>query len=142
LALSQNPAAGTNPATPASTSGPASRGFRPDRSSPGASSGQNGTLDGGRHELPHSISFTIAYDLWLRGWDAALSAIAIAAQSGTLSTTEAGAHRAAIAVERELVTQHFAHLLRMTEELPGLLARGSVDTVLRRRRKSGAIGGR
>jgi hypothetical protein len=81
---------------------------------------------------------TIAYDLWLRGWKAALSAIAIAAQSRTLSTAEAAAHAAAIAVERELVTQHFAHLLRVTDDLRGFPAE---DRLIRSREEDG-IGGR
>lgn len=100
-------------ATPTSTPWSASRASRPDLSASGGSNSR----DADDHDLPHGVSFTVAYDLWRRGWDAALSAIATATQSRALSATDAAMHRAAIAVEREHVTRHFAHLLR-TERLP------------------------
>jgi hypothetical protein len=56
-------------------------------------------------------SFTVAYELWLDSWEAALAALATASRSRMLSTTEAAAHRAAIAAERELVTRQFTLLL-------------------------------
>jgi hypothetical protein len=53
----------------------------------------------------------VAYELWLGSWEAALSALATATQSRTLSTTDAAAHKAVIAAERELVTRQFTLLL-------------------------------
>lgn len=73
-----------------------------------SSHGQSGPA---QHELAHRPSLTIAYEFWLNGWEAVLLAIAAAAQSKTLTTTEAAAHKVAIAAERELVTKHVALLL-------------------------------
>jgi hypothetical protein len=61
--------------------------------------------DAGRHSL------TLVYDLWLRSWETALSALTSATQSGTLTTTEAAAHKALIAAERELVARQLTLLL-------------------------------
>ena len=58
------------------------------------------------------VSFAVVYELWLGSWEAALSALATAIQSRTLSTDEAAAHRATIAAERELVTKQFTLLRR------------------------------
>ena len=56
-------------------------------------------------------SLTVVYDLWVGSWETALAAVATATQSRTLSTSEAAAHKAAIAAEREVVTRHFTLLL-------------------------------
>jgi hypothetical protein len=53
----------------------------------------------------------VAYDLWLSSWETALSALASATQSRTLSANEVAAHKAEIAAERELVTNQFTLLL-------------------------------
>jgi hypothetical protein len=56
------------------------------------------------------LSFASAYELWLGSWDSALSALATAAESRTLSPAEAAPHIAVIAVERELVTKQLTLL--------------------------------
>jgi hypothetical protein len=66
--------------------------------------------------MPGRPSFTVAYDLWLASWEAALSALATAIRSRALSTNEAAAHGAVISAERELVTKQLALLLG--RELP------------------------
>jgi hypothetical protein len=62
--------------------------------------------------MTRRASFAVAYELWLRSWETALSALATAIQGRTLSTDEAAAHKAVIAAERELVTKQFALLRR------------------------------
>jgi hypothetical protein len=62
-------------------------------------------------QSPPAISLTVAYELWLGSWETALSALATATESRTLSTSDAAAHRAVIAAERELVTTQFTLLL-------------------------------
>jgi hypothetical protein len=57
------------------------------------------------------MSYTVAYDLWLDSWQAALSALGAATQIGTLSANQAAAHKAVIAAEREVVSRHFRILL-------------------------------
>ena len=64
-----------------------------------------------QREVTQRLSFTVAYDLWLESWEAALAALATAGQSRALSTKETAAHRALIAAERELVTREFTLLL-------------------------------
>jgi hypothetical protein len=54
---------------------------------------------------------TVAFELWLDSWEAALAALATASQDRTLSTNETAAHKALIAAERELVTREFTLLL-------------------------------
>jgi hypothetical protein len=61
-------------------------------------------------------SLTLTYDLWLANWETALSALATATRSRTLSASEVAAHSAVITVERELVAKHFTLLLG--HELP------------------------
>jgi hypothetical protein len=68
-------------------------------------------------------SLTVAYDFWVGSWDAALAAVATATQSRTLSTNEAAAHKAVIAAEREIVTEHFTLLLGHPLPEPGAAAR-------------------
>ncbi len=82
--------------------------------------GQNGPAQPGRREWTRRLSYTVAYDLWLGSWETALAALATATQSGTLSTNEAAAHKAAIAAERELVTKQFTLLLGHTLARRGL----------------------
>jgi hypothetical protein len=64
-----------------------------------------------QHELGRRLSLAVAYELWLDSWETALSALATATQSRTLSANEAAAHKAVIAAERELVTTQFTLLL-------------------------------
>jgi hypothetical protein len=64
-----------------------------------------------QRELVRRLSLAVAYDLWLDSWETALSALATATQSRTLSTNDAAAHKAVIAAERELVTTQFTLLL-------------------------------
>jgi hypothetical protein len=54
---------------------------------------------------------TLAYELWLRSWETALSALASGLQSGTLTTNEAAAHKTLIAAEREIVSRQLTLLL-------------------------------
>jgi hypothetical protein len=56
-------------------------------------------------------SLTVAYGLWLGSWETALVALATASRSGILSVKEAARHKETIAVERRLVTEHFARLI-------------------------------
>jgi hypothetical protein len=74
------------------------------------------------------MSLVLTYDLWLASWETALAAVATATRSRTLSTTEAAAHNAVVAAERELVTKHFTLLLG--RELPR--RRASDDGSIRR----------
>ena len=62
-------------------------------------------------EISQRPSFTVAYELWLASWDAALAALTTASQSRMVSTNGAAAHKAAIVAEREVVTRHFTRLL-------------------------------
>jgi hypothetical protein len=59
------------------------------------------------HSRPTSNGFGFSvgrvYHLWLASWETELGAVTIASQTGTLSTSEAAAHRAMIAAEREIV---------------------------------------
>ena len=63
-----------------------------------------------QRELARPLSLADVYELWLGSWEAALSALATATQSRTLSTMEAAAHKTVIAAERELVTNQFTLL--------------------------------
>jgi hypothetical protein len=60
---------------------------------------------------PPRTSLTVAYGLWVGSWESALVALATATESRTLSTAEVAAHKAVIADEREVVTEHFRGLL-------------------------------
>jgi hypothetical protein len=72
-------------------------------------------------------SFGSAYELWLGSWETALSALATAAESRTLSTTEVAAYTAVIAAERELVTEQFTLLLGHSVSRPDVLGRAGVQ---------------
>ena len=50
------------------------------------------------------------YQLWLASWETELGAVEIASQTGSLSTSEAAAHRALIAAEREVVVKQLTLL--------------------------------
>jgi len=59
-------------------------------------------------ETSDATSFAGLYHLWLTSWETALAALTIASQTGMLSTSDAAAHRAAIAAERDVVTKRLA----------------------------------
>ena len=59
------------------------------------------------------------YDLWLESWESALVALAAASETRTLGTAEVAAHKAVIAVERELVTKELTLLVGYTARVTG-----------------------
>jgi hypothetical protein len=59
---------------------------------------------------------TPAYELWVTSWEAALAAVLIASQTGTLSADDAVAHRTVVITERELVTKQFTLLVGQLAE--------------------------
>jgi hypothetical protein len=60
---------------------------------------------GGRRPL------ALVYSLWLGSWETARSALAAASRSGTLSASEAAAHKALIAAERTIVIEQLTLLV-------------------------------
>jgi hypothetical protein len=61
-------------------------------------------------ELGRRPSLSVAYELWLDSWEAALSALVTATKGRALSTNAAAAHKAVIVAERKLVTTQFTQL--------------------------------
>jgi hypothetical protein len=55
------------------------------------------------------------YHLWLVSWETALAALTIASQAGMLSESDAAAHRAVIAAERQVVTKQLKLLEKRNE---------------------------
>jgi hypothetical protein len=64
-----------------------------------------------QREVTSRLAFGAVYELWVDSWQAALGALTTASQSGTLSTSEAAAHKAVIATEREIVEKQLTLLL-------------------------------
>ena len=52
-----------------------------------------------------------AYELWVGSWEAALLAVSTASEIRTISKSEAAAHKAGIAAEREIVRYEFKLLV-------------------------------